>query len=98
LIAVAAYFRAEQRGFAPGNEMSDWLDAEADVGKMLGSGATRIGHFVSRSSCRLGVTPRIRSRRIWSAKNATAPSCLVQELEVAYPGHIGAARICGRAA
>lgn len=40
LIAVAAYFRAEQRGFAPGNEMSDWLDAEADVGKMLGSGAT----------------------------------------------------------
>ena len=40
LIAVAAYFRAEQRGFAPGNEMSDWLDAEADVGTMLGSGAT----------------------------------------------------------
>ena len=43
LIAVAAYFRAEQRGFAPGNEISDWLDAEADVGKMLGSGATASG-------------------------------------------------------
>jgi len=31
LIAEAAYFHAERRGFAPGNEMSDWLQAEADV-------------------------------------------------------------------
>jgi len=31
MIAEAAYFRAEQRGFVPGNEMSDWLQAEADV-------------------------------------------------------------------
>ncbi|MCK9284007.1 MAG: DUF2934 domain-containing protein [Rhodocyclaceae bacterium] len=31
MIAEAAYFRAEQRGFMPGNEMSDWLQAEADV-------------------------------------------------------------------
>jgi hypothetical protein len=31
MIAEAAYFRAEQRGFAPGNEMADWLQAEADV-------------------------------------------------------------------
>lgn len=31
MIAEAAYFRAERRGFAPGNEMSDWLQAEADV-------------------------------------------------------------------
>lgn len=30
LIAVAAYFRAEQRGFAPGNEMLDWFQAEAE--------------------------------------------------------------------
>jgi hypothetical protein len=29
-IAVAAYFRAEKRGFAPGNEMDDWLRAEAE--------------------------------------------------------------------
>ena len=36
-IAEAAYFRAEQRGFSPGNEMSDWLDAEADVDRMLES-------------------------------------------------------------
>lgn len=31
MIAEAAYFHAERRGFAPGNEMSDWLQAEADV-------------------------------------------------------------------
>lgn len=30
MIAVAAYFRAEQRGFAPGNELADWLQAEAE--------------------------------------------------------------------
>lgn len=35
MIAEAAYFRAEQRGFAPGNEMSDWLQAEADVEGIL---------------------------------------------------------------
>ncbi len=29
IIAVAAYFRAEHRGFAPGCEMDDWLQAEA---------------------------------------------------------------------
>lgn len=35
MIAEAAYFRAEQRGFTPGNEMSDWLEAEADVESVL---------------------------------------------------------------
>lgn len=38
MIAEAAYFRAEQRGFVPGNEMSDWLQAEADVEALVGSG------------------------------------------------------------
>lgn len=31
LIAEAAYFRAEKRGFAPGHESEDWLAAEAEV-------------------------------------------------------------------
>lgn len=31
MIAEAAYFRAERRGFAPGNEMSDWLEAESAI-------------------------------------------------------------------
>jgi len=31
LIARAAYFRAQHRGFAAGAEMDDWLAAEAEV-------------------------------------------------------------------
>jgi hypothetical protein len=29
-IARAAYYRAEQRGFAPGFALDDWLDAERE--------------------------------------------------------------------
>ena len=35
LIAEAAYFRAEKRGFAPGHETGDWLAAEAEVDAKL---------------------------------------------------------------
>ncbi|OZA29404.1 MAG: hypothetical protein B7X91_01915 [Hydrogenophilales bacterium 17-64-11] len=28
MIAVAAYYLAEQRGFSPGQEVEDWLQAE----------------------------------------------------------------------
>jgi hypothetical protein len=31
MIADAAYFRAERRGFAPGHELEDWLAAELDL-------------------------------------------------------------------
>ena len=31
LIALAAYFRAEKRGFAPGRELQDWLEAEREI-------------------------------------------------------------------
>jgi hypothetical protein len=27
-IVIAAYLRAERRGFAPGSELDDWLEAE----------------------------------------------------------------------
>lgn len=30
-IAEAAYWRAERRGFAPGGELEDWLQAEREV-------------------------------------------------------------------
>lgn len=30
-IAEAAYYRAEKRGFVPGYEMEDWLEAEKEV-------------------------------------------------------------------
>ena len=32
-IALAAYYRAEARGFAPGYEKEDWLQAVQDVEK-----------------------------------------------------------------
>jgi hypothetical protein len=38
LIAEAAYFRAERRGFAPGHETQDWLAAEAEVDSKLMQG------------------------------------------------------------
>ena len=31
MIAEAAYYKAESRGFAPGYEMEDWLEAENDI-------------------------------------------------------------------
>jgi hypothetical protein len=30
-IERAAYFKAEERGFAPGQEMQDWLEAEREL-------------------------------------------------------------------
>jgi hypothetical protein len=35
LIGVAAYYRAERRGFAPGGAEADWLEAEADIDRLL---------------------------------------------------------------
>lgn len=35
LIEEAAFFIAQERGFVPGNEMADWLQAEAYVEGML---------------------------------------------------------------
>lgn len=35
LISVAAYLRAQARGFAPGNEAEDWLVAETEVDALL---------------------------------------------------------------
>lgn len=31
MIAEAAYYRAEKRGFAPGAELDDWLAAEREI-------------------------------------------------------------------
>jgi hypothetical protein len=35
MIAEAAYYRAERRGFAPGHELEDWLAAEAEIDREL---------------------------------------------------------------
>lgn len=38
-IALAAYFRSESRGFAPGHEAQDWLAAEEEIDqRLLGEG------------------------------------------------------------
>lgn len=37
-IAIAAYYRAERRGFAPGGELEDWLEAEREVSESAGAG------------------------------------------------------------
>ena len=37
MIAITAYFRAEKRGFSPNNELADWLEAEREIERHLGS-------------------------------------------------------------
>ena len=41
LIAEAAYFRAERRGFQPGNELEDWLAAEIEIDALLNADDSR---------------------------------------------------------
>lgn len=36
MIAVKAYYCAEHRGFAPGHELEDWCEAEAEIDRQLG--------------------------------------------------------------
>lgn len=38
LIRNAAYFRAANRGFFPGQEIQDWLAAEAEIDRKLANG------------------------------------------------------------
>jgi hypothetical protein len=38
MIAEAAYLRAERRGFAAGDEVEDWMAAEAEVDALLRAG------------------------------------------------------------
>ena len=39
LIQESAYFKAKERGFAPGHEVQDWIEAEAEVRQRLDSRA-----------------------------------------------------------
>ena len=41
MVRMAAYFRAEQRGFAPGSEWEDWLAAEAEIDALVGTAKPR---------------------------------------------------------
>ncbi len=35
MIATAAYYKAEARGFTAGDDQQDWLDAEAEINKLF---------------------------------------------------------------
>lgn len=35
MVAVAAYYRAEQRGFSSGKEVEDWLWAEKEIESLV---------------------------------------------------------------
>ena len=35
---MAAYYIAERRGFAPGNPLEDWVQAEAELDRLLAEG------------------------------------------------------------
>ena len=40
MIAEAAYFRAERRGFATGGEMEDWVRAESEIDRLIQTDAS----------------------------------------------------------
>lgn len=40
-VEMAAYYIAERRGFAPGNPLEDWVQAEAEIERLLAEG--RVG-------------------------------------------------------
>lgn len=42
MVATAAYLRAEQRGFGPGDPLDDWLMAEREVDILLAERAASI--------------------------------------------------------
>ena len=51
MIAEAAYYRAQQRGFCGGDPVQDWLEAEAEVSVRLGAGVNGHGDLnVARAS------------------------------------------------
>jgi len=50
MIAAAAYYRAERRGFAPGGEVEDWLAAEKEVAARLNAMTMRTSKLDAPSS------------------------------------------------
>jgi hypothetical protein len=50
MVAEAAYYRAQQRGFSAGGEVDDWLTAEREISRLLQGGDTPL-----RSGTTMGV-------------------------------------------
>jgi len=56
MVAEAAYYRAQQRGFTAGGEVDDWLEAEREITQRFRSGAARHAHGANRDKA--GVSTR----------------------------------------
>jgi len=52
MVAVAAYYRALERGFQGGDPVADWLQAEAEIDLMLSSRTTRPEAVATRQANR----------------------------------------------
>jgi hypothetical protein len=52
MIAEAAYYKAEQRGFAGGNPEQDWWEAEKEIESLLAVPRTRGNGKRARTSTR----------------------------------------------
>lgn len=71
MIAEAAYFRAERRGFAPGDDFTDWLEAEKEI---LGTAAA----VCTRKSRRIPdwkMLPALLLGRFAASLRTSASSC-----------------------
>jgi len=48
MIAEAAYFRAQRRGFQAGHALEDWLAAEAEVNSVVAGGEVPVDPYLPR--------------------------------------------------
>jgi hypothetical protein len=51
MIAEAAYFRAQSRGFESGRELEDWCAAESEIDARLAKDGVSVGCGLPPSSC-----------------------------------------------
>ncbi|MNC88796.1 hypothetical protein D3C83_46550 [compost metagenome] len=59
MVAEAAYYRAEQRGFSAGGEVDDWLTAEREISQRLQSiDTTRRSGTTGTTGTTMGVVAR----------------------------------------
>jgi hypothetical protein len=57
MIANAAYYRAERRGFVPGGELGDWLAAEREVAERLALLDARAPQSEASAASKRNATP-----------------------------------------
>ena len=57
MVAEAAYYKAQKRGFRGGNPEADWVEAEAEVESSLAKRGTRSRNPENRSGSRRSASP-----------------------------------------